>query len=327
MSILRQSSPVENPLTDELRANSISLNKNRFGKAFWRYRYLYLMLLPGMIYFLVFRYGPLYFAQIAFKDFKPLAGVEGSPFVGFKYFQDFFNSYYFTQILTNTLIISLAKLLFGIPPAIILALALYETAYKRLGKVVQTVTYLPHFLSWVVMFGVLLALLSPGDGLVNNVISAGGGERVAFLTTPQVFQAVLVSSDIWKEMGWSAILYLAALIAIDPTLFEAAAVDGASRLRRIWHISLPSLTSVIVLVTLLRLGAILDAGFNQIFVTYSLPVYSVSDVIDTWVYRQGIINFQLSLATAVGLFKGVIGLLLIVVANRVAHRITGSGLY
>jgi putative aldouronate transport system permease protein len=328
MSIFRQSSPpIEKVLAGRPKVNPLPVSKNRFGKTFWRYRYLYLMLLPGLIYFAVFRYGPLYFAQIAFKDFKPLVGVEGSPFAGFKYFQEFFNSYYFGQILANTLVISLAKLIFGIPPAIILALAIYETTYKKLGTVVQTITYLPHFLSWVVMFGVLLAMLSPGDGLVNNTLGAVGGERVAFLTTPSVFQAVLVSSDIWKEMGWSAILYLAALIAIDPTLYEAAAIDGASRLRRIWHISLPGITSIIVLLTLLHLGAIMDAGFYQIFITYSLPVYSVADVIDTWVYRQGIINFQLSLATAVGLFKGVIGLILVVVANRIARRITGEGLY
>ncbi len=300
---------------------------NSLLRQIWKHRILYLMLLPGLIYFLVFRYGPLYLAQIAFKDFKPLLGVEGSDWIGFKNFDTFFKSYYFGQLISNTLIISVAKLLFGLPPAIILALALHETKFLKLGRIVQTVSYLPHFLSWVVMFGIMLALLSPNDGLVNQTISAFGGQKIAFLTNVDWFRVILVGSDIWKETGWSAILYLAALIAIDPTLYEAATVDGASRLQRIWHISIPGIKNVIVLVTLLRLGTILDAGFGQIFVTYSLPVYSVSDVIDTWVYRQGILGFQFGLATAVGLFKGFIGLALIVVANRVARKLAGNGLY
>jgi putative aldouronate transport system permease protein len=189
------------------------------------------------------------------------------------------------------------------------------------------VTYLPHFVSWVIMFGILLMLLSPGDGLVNEVIKGEGGEPIPFLTSPEWFRPVVISSDIWKETGWSTILYLASLLAISPELYEAAAVDGASRWQRIWHISLPGILPVIVLVTLLRLGQILEGGFNQIFVLYSLPVYSVGDIIDTWVYRSGILDFQFSLATAVGLFKGVIGLVLIMVSDRVARRLAGRGLY
>ena len=299
----------------------------RLLRQIWQYRIVYLILLPGLVYFATFKYGPLYFAQIAFKDFKPVLGVEDSPWIGFKNFETFINSYYFGQLMTNTVVISLAKLLFGIPPAIILALALSETRLVRLGRVVQTISYLPHFLSWVVMFGILLALLSPSEGLVNQTISSAGGSPIAFLTSPDWFRVVIVGSDIWKETGWGAIIYLAALLAIDPTLHEAAAIDGASRLRRIWHISIPGIKDVIVLVTLLRLGNILDAGFAQIFVLYSLPVYSVGDVLDTWVYRQGILNFQFGLAAAVGIFKGVIGLVLIVVANRAAKRFAGSGLY
>jgi putative aldouronate transport system permease protein len=299
----------------------------RLARQIWEHRMVYLLLLPGLLFFLVFKYGPLYYAQIAFKDFKPVSGVEGSPWIGLKNFETFINSYYFGQLMSNTIIISIAKLIFGIPPAIILALALAETRFLKLGRLVQTISYLPHFLSWVVMFGILLALLSPSEGLVNQPIVSAGGSPIAFLTSPDWFRAVVVSSDIWKETGWGAIIYLAALLAIDPTLYEAAAIDGASRLRKIWHISLPSIVEVIVLVTLLRLGNILDAGFSQIFVLYSLPVYSVGDVIDTWVYRQGILNFQFGLAAAVGIFKGVIGLVLIVVANRAAKRFAGHGLY
>ena len=296
-------------------------------KRIWRYRMVYLILLPGLVYFAVFRYGPLYIAQIAFKNFEPLLGVTESPWVGLENFIYFFHSYYFSQLITNTLIISAAKLIFGIPPAIILAIAISEARFLKLARLTQTVVYLPHFLSWVVMFGVLLALLSPSEGLVNQVIGRAGGQPIDFLTDPNWFRSIIVSSDIWKETGWSAIIYLAALLAIDPTQYEAAAIDGASRWRRVWHVSLPGIRDVIVLVTLLRLGNILDAGFTQIWVLYSVPVYSVGDVIDTWVYRQGLLNFQFSLATAVGLFKGVIGLLLIVVANRAAKRFAGSSLY
>jgi putative aldouronate transport system permease protein len=296
-------------------------------RAIWKHRAIYLMMALPLLYFLVFKYWPLWNTQIAFKDFKPVLGVEASPFVGFKHFTAFFKSYYFGQLITNTLIFSVAKLILGLPLAIILALAIYESSFRFLRQITQTAAYLPHFLSWVIIYGVLLALLSPGSGLINEMIKAGGGQPIAFLASPQWFRTVVIGSDIWKETGWSTILYLAALMAIDPVLFEAAAVDGASRLQRIWHISLPGISSVIVVVTLLRLGNILDAGFGQIFVLYSLPVYSVGDIIDTWVYRQGILEFQFSLATAVGLFKGVIGLTLIYVSSKIAKRLAGTGLY
>jgi putative aldouronate transport system permease protein len=289
-----------------------------------KYRWLYFMMLPALVYFIVFQYLPLWNAQIAFKDFKPLLGVWRSPFTGFDHFITFFESFYFKQLIENTLIISFLKLILGIPAALILALGLYETCFKRFRTVVQTVAYLPHFLSWVIMFGVLLMLLSPGDGLINDVIKASGGRPIAFLTSPAWFRVVVVASDIWKEMGWSTIIFLAALLGIDTTLFEAASVDGASRLQRIWYISLPGILPVVAIVTILRMGHILNAGFNQIFVLYSLPVYSVGDILDTWVYRQGILSFQFSLATAVGLFKGVIGLILVVFTNQAAKKFGGS---
>lgn len=306
---------------------SWSMRLRRTRRAMWRHRWLYLLMAPSLLYFLIFRYGPLWNAQIAFKDFKPLLGVTGSPWVGLEHFETFINSYYFEQLIFNTVFFSLAKLILGMPIAIILALALHETWFHRYRTVVQTVVYLPHFLSWVIMFGVLLMLLSPDTGLVNQIIEKFGGEPIAFMTSPEWFRQVVVGSDIWKETGWSTIIYLAALLAISPHLYEAATVDGASHLRRIWHISLPGILPVIVLVTLLRLGNILDAGFNQIFILYSVPVYSVGDIIDTWVYRQGILQFQFSLATAVGLFKGVIGLVLILLANRAAKRIAQQSLF
>jgi putative aldouronate transport system permease protein len=297
------------------------------GRAMWRHRWLYALVTPSLLYFLVFKYIPLYNAQIAFKDFRALLGVEGSRWVGLLNFETFVQSFYFTELIANTVIFSGAKLVLGIPLAIILAVALQETRFKFFRSVVQTMTYLPHFVSWVIMFGILLMMLSPSGGMINDVIKALGGQPIAFLTAPQWFRQIVVLSDIWKETGFSTIIYLAALLSISTDLYEAAAVDGASRMQRIWHISLPGILPVVVLVTLMRLGNILDAGFNQIFVLYSVPVYSVGDILDTWVFRQGILEFQFSLATAVGLFKGVIGLGLIVAADQVARRVAQRGLF
>jgi putative aldouronate transport system permease protein len=298
-----------------------------FGRSLWRHRWLYLMMAPTLLYFLIFRYGPLWNAQIAFKDFRPLLGVLGSPWSGFENFRAFIESFYFDQLIGNTVFFSAAKLILGIPLAVILAIALHETWSGRFRTLVQTAAYLPHFLSWVVMYGVMLTILSPNNGLINQVIEHFGGEAIPFLRSPEWFRQVVVGSDLWKETGWSTILYLAALLAISPHLYEAATVDGASQWQRIWHISIPGILPVIVLVTLLRLGHILEAGFNQIFVLYSVPVYSVGDIIDTWVYRQGVLSFQFSLATAVGLFKGAVGLVLILVANRVSRRLTELPLF
>lgn len=299
----------------------------RFLLTIWKNRWIYLIMLPTLIYFLIFKYGPIWNAQIAFKDFKPLLGVWGSPWAGLEHFRTFVNSFYFDQLILNTIIFSVAKLVLGLPLAVICAIALHETVLRTFRTIVQTMIYLPHFLSWVIMFGVLLTLLSPSSGLINQVIKELGGKPITFLTSPDYFRGVVILSYIWKETGWSTILYLAALLSINPELYEAAAVDGATNLQRVWHISLPGILQVIVLVTLLRIGNILDAGFNQIFMLYSIPVYSVGDIIDTWVYRQGILQFQFSLATAVGLFKGVIGLVLIVVANRVAKRVAQQSLF
>jgi len=214
----------------------------------------------------------------------------------------------------------------SVPLSVILAVALYECTRNVLRRVVQTMVYLPHFLSWVIMYGILLALLAPGDGMVNDIIDFCGGERIDFLTTTTTFPVIVVLSDAWKEMGWAAIIFIAALMGIDGTLFEAAMVEGASAVQRVWYITLPSIKPVIVTVVLLKLGTILDAGFNQMFMLYSVPVYSVADIIDTWVYRQGLLQFQFALATAVGIFKGVIGFLLVRVSNTIVKKLADSSL-
>jgi putative aldouronate transport system permease protein len=330
MSEYATSSPVlssQPSMLVKLGPSALSKRARELKRAIRKHRWFYFLLIPPLTYYLIFRYIPIYNAQIAFKDFRPLLGVEGSPWIGFQHFMTFINSFYFGELMANTIIFSTAKLILGMPIAIILAIALYESRLRLFRSLVQTATYLPHFLSWVIMFGVLLMMFSPGSGLINEVIKALGGQPIAFLTSPEWFRQVVIGSDIWKETGWSTIIYLAALLAISPDLYEAAAVDGASRVQRIWHISLPGILPVIVLITLLRLGNILDAGFQQIFVLYSVPVYSVGDIIDTWVYRSGVLDFEFSLATAVGLFKGVIGLVLILTANRLAKRIAQQSLF
>jgi len=297
----------------------------RAFREFRNQRVLYLMVLPGLLYFLIFRYYPMYGAIIAFKDYRVTDGITGSPWVGLEHFREVFSSTYFTNVLSNTLLISAYRFFFGIPAPILLALMLNEVRITWFKKSVQTVTYLPHFLSWVVIYGILSIMLSSSDGLVNKAIVGAGGAKISFLSDPDWFRSVLVASGIWKEIGWSAIIYLAALTAISTELYEAASVDGASRLRKIWDISLPGILPVVALVSLLNLGNLLSAGFEQVFLMYNPGVYSVGDIIDTWVYRQGIQNFQFSVAAAVGVFKGVIGLILIVSCNWLAKRFTGKG--
>ncbi|MFA7125864.1 MAG: ABC transporter permease subunit [Sphaerochaetaceae bacterium] len=291
-----------------------------------RHRSIYLLLLIPMAYFIIFKYIPIWKGQIAFKNFMPRKGVLGSEWVGLANFQEFFHSFYFWELLRNTIMYSVGKLLISVPLSIILAVSLYECRMKVLRKTVQTLTYLPHFLSWVIMYGILLVLLAPGDGLLNDAIKAFGGKGIDFLTNVKAFPWVVLLSDAWKEMGWGAIIFIAALMGIDPTLFEAAMVEGSSALQRVRYITLPSIRPVIIMVVLLRLGTILSGGFNQLYMLYSPSVYSVGDIIDTWVFR-GLQEGKFALATAVGLFKGVMGLILVIVSNRATKRISGSSLY
>jgi putative aldouronate transport system permease protein len=301
--------------------------KGQLQKDIQRHLSVYLLLIIPFAYYVIFKYAPIWNGQIAFKDFMPLDGVLGSKWIGFENFQTFFRSFYFWELLRNTLFYSFGKLLVSVPVAIILAVALYECIHPKLGKIVQTLAYLPHFLSWVIVYGILLVLLAPGDGIINDIIKFSGGKPIAFLTDVKAFPWIVIISDAWKEMGWSAIIFIAALMAIDPTLYEAAVVEGVTAVQRVWYITLPSIRPVIVMVVLLRLGTILDAGFNQMFMLYSIPVYSVADIIDTWVYRQGLLEFQFGLATAVGIFKGVIGLLTISLSNWLVKRASDSSLF
>ncbi|PYI52855.1 ABC transporter permease [Paenibacillus flagellatus] len=289
-----------------------------------QYRMMYALLLPGLVYFTLFKYVPMAGVVIAFKNYNLMQGIWGSPWVGLDNFRLFFEGVYYKQILANTITISLYKLVFGFPAPIVLALLLNEVRLMWFKRVVQTVTYLPHFISWVIMYGLLTALLSPGSGLVNLVLMELGMDPVSFLTEPSWIRTILVSTDIWKDVGWGAILYLAALAGIDPSLYEAATVDGASKWRQLWHITLPGIRSVIILILILRLSHILDVGFDQVFMMANVFNQEKADIIDTWVYRIGLQQMQFGLATAVGLQKSLIGLVLILAANRIAKKFDGQ---
>ena len=306
--------------------NVLHAPKKDLWKNIKRHFSVYALLVIPVVYYAIMKYGPIVNGQIAFKDFEPVDGVWGSVWVGFKNFSTFIHSFYFGELMRNTILYSLAKLCVSVPLSIILSVALYECTHNVLRRIVQTLAYLPHFLSWVIMYGILLILFAKGDGLVNQVIESFGGSSLDFLTNTKVFPVMVVLSDAWKEMGWAAIIFIAALMGIDPSLFEAAMVEGASAVQRVWYITIPSIKPVIVTVVLLKLGTVLDAGFNQMFMLYSPAVYSVADIIDTWVYRQGLLEFQFALATAVGIFKGVIGMMLVMVSNKVVKKLTESSL-
>lgn len=288
----------------------------------WNARALYLMLLPGLVYYSVFRLAPMVGLVISFKDYRLTKGLMGSAWATplFKHFNQFISSPYFNQLLRNTFLIGFFKLIICILPPIAFAILLSECRFKLFKSVVQTMSYMPHFLSWVIVYAILMAFLSESSGVVNRALIQAGGSAIPFLTSPKYFRAVLVFSQLWVDIGWSAIIYFAAITAIDPSLFESARIDGAGRMRCIWHITLPSIRSVIVLLMVLRLGTILDAGFDQIYVMYNIQVYSVADILDTWVYRTGLQQLNFSLGASVGMFKSLVGMALIIIANIIAKR-------
>lgn len=302
--------------------------KSSLIKDIKRQKYIYLMIFIPLVFYTVFKYIPLWNAQIAFRNFKSVRyGILNSPFVGLDNFKEFVTSYYFWNLIRNTLMYSFGKLLVSLPAAIILALAIYECRRTVLRKLVQTLAYLPHFLSWVIMYGILLSLFAPGDGIINDLLKSLGRKPIDFLTNSSTFPWLVIFSDAWKEMGWSAIIFIAALMGIDVALFEAAMVEGASSWQRVRYITLPAIKPVVVIVLLLKIGTIMDAGFNQIFMLYSPAVYNVADIIDTWVYRQGLLDGRFGLATAAGLFKGVIGMILIVTSNFLSKKYTENSLF
>jgi putative aldouronate transport system permease protein len=273
----------------------------------------------------------MYGVVIAFQDYKPHLGVEGmfskATWVGLKQFKNFISSFYFKRLMTNTVRISLLKILFGFPAPIILALFLNEIRNFKFKKIVQTVSYLPHFLSWVILSGIITSLLSPTNGTINQFIIALGGQPIDFLTNNDYFIWVLVFSSVWQGVGWSSIIYLATLSGIDPQLYESAVIDGATRFQQMLYISLPSLYNLMSILLIMSMGGILNAGFEQVLMLYSPLVFETGDIIDTFVYRAGIQELKYSYSSAVGLFKTAIGFILLMITNFLAGKMGRETLF
>ncbi|ODR36287.1 ABC transporter permease [Eisenbergiella tayi] len=295
----------------------------QLGKGIKEYRQLLLMMVPAVIFFVVFAYVPMYGVVLAFKDFRIMDGILASPWAGLKYFRKAFEDPYFLKTIENTLVISFGKLIFGFPLPILFAVLLNELKGNKFKRIVQTVSYLPHFMSWVILGSIFFSLLSLG-GPVNSILEFLGFEKIMFMGTSSIFRQVLICTDVWKGFGWGSVLYLAAIAGIDQEMYEAARVDGANRLHNIWYITLPTILPVICINLILNLSGILNAGFDQVFNMYSETVYDVADIIDTYVYRIGLKSMQYSLSTAVGLFKSVIGLVMIIIVNFIIGRIGGK---
>lgn len=287
---------------------------------------LYVFLLPVIVYFIIFSYVPMYGVQIAFKDFYANLGITGSPWVGFKHFERFFNSFYFERLLTNTIALSVYALsLFPLP--IIFALMLNELRNGRFKKWTQTITYAPHFISVVVVVGMIIAFLDPSTGIVNHFIKRLGGEPIPFLTSPDWFRHIYTWSGQWQSLGWSTIIYLAALSGVNPELHEAAKVDGASRFQRIIYINIPSILPTIITLFILSFGSFMSTGFEKVLLMQNSLNAPTSDIIQTFVYETGLIGGQYSFAAAVGLFESIINIILIVLANYTSRKVSENSLW
>lgn len=308
--------------TDRASHSAIGTFLRNLGKT-WQ---LYVLLLPALLYFFILHYIPLYGVQIAFKDYIATKGIWGSPWIGLDHFQRFFNSYYFKDLIRNTLVLNVyGLLLFPLP--IILALSFNEVKNATFKKWAQTITYAPHFISTVVMAGMVIAFLDPETGLINSIIKVFGGSPIPFLIMPQWFKHIFVWSGQWQGLGWGAIIYLAALAGVNPDQHDAASVDGASRMRRIWHINIPAIMPTVIILFILTMGSFMSIGFEKVLLLQNPLNMSSSDVIQTFVYRSGLLQSQYSFSAAVGLFDSLINVTLLVLANLIARRTTDNSLW
>lgn len=326
ISFYKKGSVVMNSRTSELDHSTIKPNRNIWNQIKRDYE-LYLFLLPIIIIYLVFKYYPMYGIQIAFKDFSPSRGIWGSEWVGFKHFIDFFDSYNFWTIMTNTLTLSILSLVFSFPAPIIIAIMLNQMLAKRYKKIVQTVIYAPHFISTVVLVGMLNVFLSPNSGIVNHIITLFGGDPIMFLADEGWFRPLYILSGVWQETGFATIIYLAALAGVNPELHEAAIMDGASKWKRVMHVDIPSILPTIVILLILALGNIMGIGFEKAFLMQNDLNYATSNIIPTYVYEIGIQKAQYSFSTAIGLFNSVVNIILIVTVNRIAKKLTETSLW
>lgn len=291
-----------------------------------RCKYLYLIFLIPFIYYIVFQYWPMYGILISFQDYNVVKGISGSSWVGFKHFEKFLFDSYFWTLVRNTLLINVYNLLWGFPAPIILAILLNELRSERFKKVIQNISYLPHFISTVVVCGMLVNFLS-SDGLVNQIVKFFGGESIQFLMYPQYFRTIYVASGIWQSVGWNSIIYLAALTGIDAEMFEAALIDGANRWHRIRYITLPSIAPTISIMLILNLGRLMNLGHEKILLLYNGSTYETADVISTYVYRRGLLGNDFSYATAVNLFQAVVGVILVSASNQISKKVGETSLW
>ena len=308
----------------QLPGNSLQHGFCRELKKNWQ---LYILVLPCVLFMLVFRYIPMNGLIMAFQDYNLRDGIFGSDFVGFAHFKEMFGDDLFWRAFRNTLWIKLLGIIVGLPAPILLAIMINEIGLKRYRKTMQSITYFPYFLSWIVINGILLNLFNVQDGIVNRIIEMFGGEPQAFMMSNDAFVWILIFSNLWKNLGSDTVLYLAALTSIDPGLYEAAKIDGASKLQQIIHITLPGLANTFIILQILSMGRILKAGDEQILALYSTPVYEVADVIGTYVYRTGIGNMRYAYATAVGMFQSVVGLIMVLFTNRLAKKYTDNSVW
>lgn len=299
----------------------------RLWRRIWASKYLYLMFLPVLLYYVFMRYLPMAGLTIAFKDFNAFLGFAKSKWVGFKFFEQFFHSIYLWRLVRNTLLINFYDLVFNFPASIILALMLNEVKQQRFKKITQTVTYMPYFISSVVIASMMVQFLSPSSGLINNAIAALGGKRQYFMTQPEAFRAIYTLMNLWKNIGWNSIIFLAAISGINSELYEACIVDGGGHWRRMWHITLPGIASTIVVLIIMRLGHVMDAGYETILLLQNNANLETSDVIGTYVYRRGLKGGEYSYATAVGMFQSVIGFTLVVISNQLSRRYSEASLW
>lgn len=301
--------------------------KGRLANEFRQNWLLYLMILPGLLYFLIFKYAPMGGLVIAFQNYYPFLGIKGSQWVGLEHFRRFFTSGDFAMLMRNTLVLFGLNLVFAFPASIILAIALNEVRNTRFKKGVQTIVYLPHFISWVIVVSIFYVLLTTEGGAINNLIASAGKDKVPFLTDPKWFRPLYIIQEIWKGAGWGSIVYLAALTNVDQQLYEAADLDGASRMQMIWHVTLPSIRPTIITMLILKVGDVLELGFEHVYVMLNSLNRGVAEIFDTFVYTAGITNGQLSFSTAVGFFKSIVGLILVIFANRLAKKVGEEGVY
>jgi len=302
------------------------MNWNTIRRDFKKNKYVYLMILPVIAFFIIFSYWPMYGVIIAFKDYSPGKGIWGSNWVGLKNFKDFFSSYYVGRLIRNTILINIYDLIWGFPAPIILALLINEVNNKLFKRTIQTISYLPHFISLVVVCGIIIDFTA-SDGLITTILSYFGIKPTNLLMRPELFRTIYISSGIWQGVGWGSIIYLAALSGIDPNLYEAATIDGAGRWKQALHITLPGIAPTIIILFILRLGSMMSVGYEKIILLYNSTTYETADVISSFVYRKGLQESNYSYSTAVGLFNSIINFMLIIIANTISRKVSETSLW